>query len=308
MMSKQLTVYSLRAGLCQSFYMKTLAVLFFALSVLSPIAAQEKSIRLGEKLEPIVKQQGISELLFEDFVLPIQECFMENYVKKGAMANGSLDPSEIVCIKINGQYAAIAQSVDDKIEYLFDVDGDGILESKTTSMLVPAWTFRKSKNLNKSSTNNVKHYLDTLMKFFNGNENPYQTGTVRKTLDELQSLVANTKTPNRDVLFALFTYYRFIQYSSEADSIALAEFEKLYKERFSLDCPEIIFLHKIETCINQGNITKALSLIKQGSALFPNCIPIQVYSWQLEENKTLKEQKYKSLKQKYPNHWIVKQI
>ena len=89
----------------------------------------------------------------------------------------------------------------------------------------------------------------------------------------------------------------------------LTEIEKTYTERFNQKViPNLLLLHEIETVINQGKPAEARKLIKKAEKLFPECIPIKVYSWQQEEDLKTKEKKYSELKEKYPTHWIVKQI
>ena len=42
--------------------------------------------------------------------------------------------------------------------------------------------------------------------------------------------------------------------------------------------------------------------------MWPEFIPGLVYQWQLEQNLETKNKYYKSLKELYPDHWIVIQI
>ena len=85
--------------------------------------------------------------------------------------------------------------------------------------------------------------------------------------------------------------------------------ENTYKERFNKGGHPLIDLWMIETLINVGADKKDLEpLLNDVLNLYPDFIPFQVYSWQLEKDKKVKENKYKNLKNKYPKHWIVKQI
>ena len=85
--------------------------------------------------------------------------------------------------------------------------------------------------------------------------------------------------------------------------------ENTYKERFNKGVHPLIYLWMIEALINVGANKKDLEpLLNDIVNSYPDFIPFQVYSWQLEKDKKVKESKYKNLKNKYPKHWIVKQI
>lgn len=72
--------------------------------------------------------------------------------------------------------------------------------------------------------------------------------------------------------------------------------ENTYKERFNKEHP-LIYLWMIETLINVGADKKDLVLLLNDVLnLYPDFIPFQVYSWQLEKDKKVKENKYKNLK------------
>mgnify|MGYP000976641242 CR=1 FL=1 len=85
--------------------------------------------------------------------------------------------------------------------------------------------------------------------------------------------------------------------------------KNLYAERFNeKQIHPLIVLHIIETAINKGNKDEARQFTEKAVKDFPDFIPLHVYSWQLEQDQNLKEQKYSALKKNYPEHWIVKQI
>lgn len=224
--------------------------------------------------------------------------------------NESLELEDIILIRINKKNAGILEFTDNKEQYIFDFDNDGILDLEVPFPILPIWIMTDSPDVKKDKINNVKKYFDELINLFNGTENPFEERTINKIIESIQQDIGDSNVTNRDILYGLWLYYGIAQeYTPELDFKILDEIEKTYKTRFGLtDTPALILLHKIETLINQQNFTEAKKLIKSGEKQYPDCVPIKVYSWQLEENQKIKENKYKDLKQNNPDHWIVKQI
>jgi hypothetical protein len=48
--------------------------------------------------------------------------------------------------------------------------------------------------------------------------------------------------------------------------------------------------------------------LKELLTISPDFIPAKVYEYQLESNSSIKAELLENLKQKYPEHWIVKQL
>ena len=189
--------------------------------------------------------------------------------------------------------------------FLYDINGDGILDCEHDFLFLPFWVLSESGYTKTVVDNNLLEYLDNGYKMFNGKENPYSSGSMRKYLTDFASNtgIANY---NRDLFYAILEYYSFAQYPELALMI-LFEFETRYKERFGSSHP-VIILHIIESMINNGYRENAADFIKEYESKYFDFIPLKVYSWQLEKNPLIKQQKYEKLKQEHPEHWIVLQI
>jgi len=222
----------------------------------------------------------------------------------------NLEFEDIILVKINEENVGILEFINGSELYIFDFDKDGILDLEMPFPLMPIYIMTESENVKKDKNDNIKGYLDALILLFNGDENPFVTKSINKVVDQIKWDIGDPRVTNRDILYGIWLYYGVAQqFSSELDFMILTEIEKTYTERFNQKViPNLLLLHEIETVINQGKPAEARKLIKKAEKLFPECIPIKVYSWQQEEDLKTKEKKYSELKEKYPTHWIVKQI
>lgn len=281
--------------------MKKNVIVFFILFV-STFLYAESPLKIGDKYTSVEKN---SIILRSGQINALAESNIELLAP-----NENLEFEDIILVRINKKNVGILEFVDGKEQYIFDFDNDGILDLEVPFPMVPIWIMTDSNEVKKDDNNNVEKYFNEIIELFNGTENPFEAGTISKVVDSIKWDIGDPRVTNRDVLYGIWLYYGIAQeFSPELDFKILDEIEKAYKNRFGLkDTPNLILLHKIETLINQNNSTEAKKLIKIGEKQFPDCIPIKVYSWQLEDNKKTKEKKYKELKQNYPNHWIVKQI
>ncbi len=281
--------------------MKKNVIVFFILFV-STFLYAESPLKIGDKYTSVEKN---SIILRSGQINALAESNIELLAP-----NENLEFEDIILVKINKKNVGILEFVDGKEQYIFDFDNDGILDLEVPFPMIPIWIMTDSNEVKKDDNNNVEKYFNEIIELFNGTENPFGSGTISKVVDSIKWDIGDPRVTNRDVLYGIWLYYGIAQeFSPELDFKILDEIEKAYKNRFGLkDTPNLILLHKIETLINQNNSAEAKKLIKIGEKQFPDCIPIKVYSWQLEDNKKTKEKKYKELKQKYPNHWIVKQL
>ena len=281
--------------------MKKNVIVFFILFV-STFLYAESPLKIGDKYTSVEKN---SIILRSGQINALAESNIELLAP-----NENLEFEDIILVRINKKNVGILEFVDGKEQYIFDFDNDGVLDLEVSFPMVPIWIMTDSNEVKKDDNNNVEKYFNEIIELFNGTENPFEAGTISKVVDSIKWDIGDPRVTNRDVLYGIWLYYGIAQeFSPELDFKILDEIEKAYKNRFGLkDTPNLILLHKIETLINQNNSAEAKKLIKIGEKQFPDCIPIKVYSWQLEDNKKTKEKKYKELKQNYPNHWIVKQI
>jgi len=182
------------------------------------------------------------------------------------------------------------------------MDGDGVLDIYSDLLFLPAWVLSKSSYTKISKNNNLKQIFDIGFNGFNSDD--------PRTAIEIyvESCFSNISisTENRDIFLALVQYTSYTNYPDLA-LVIISWVETQYLERFGVTHP-FILLYKAESMINLGQHEQAMEIIKQLLLISPNFIPAKVYSWRLEKDLTIKQEKYEELKTMYPNHWIVRQI
>jgi len=275
---------------------------FIILLFTSLLLYAKTPLKVGDKFSKVEEN---SVLLHSGQLNAIPESNMKLLAPKE-----NLEFEDIILVKINEENVGILEFINGSELYIFDFDKDGILDLEMPFPLMPIYIMTESENVKKDKNDNIKGYLDALILLFNGDENPFVTKSINKVVDQIKWDIGDPRVTNRDILYGIWLYYGVAQqFSSELDFMILTEIEKTYTERFNQKViPNLLLLHEIETVINQGKPAEARKLIKKAEKLFPECIPIKVYSWQQEEDLKTKEKKYSELKEKYPTHWIVKQI
>lgn len=190
------------------------------------------------------------------------------------------------------------------------MNGDGKLQIISKKPIFPAWVLTFSKNIKKSSNDNISGVLDKFYKLFNSEENPYTSGKNNALIDEVLDIVKNADTENRDVMYGIFLYYafqgqknRYLNYANMR--IVLDTYLKRFKKNLA---HPLLLLWLLEESISLKDNETADSLKAILAEQFPDFIPFKVYDWSLEKDPKLKQKKYKELKKKYSKHWIVKEI
>jgi hypothetical protein len=72
--------------------------------------------------------------------------------------------------------------------------------------------------------------------------------------------------------------------------------------------PAIVCIYMGEALMSAGMTDEARKHFKMSLQFYPNSIPLLVYNYRLEQDPTMKQKELKNLKQKYPKHWMVKDL
>jgi hypothetical protein len=199
----------------------------------------------------------------------------------------------------------VMQCENNTTSLLYDITGDGTIDVIHNSLFIPFWVLSESQYTNISTSNNLMEFFDIGLKMFNDDVSPYILGVNNSFFSELISNMG-ISVNNRDLFYGMFQYYSFVPYPALALMI-IFELETRYERRFGSIHP-LIYLHIAESLINMNSNEFAIEYINKILLIHPDFVPAKVYSWQLEENPTIKQRKYNELKRNHPNHWIVRQI
>jgi len=219
------------------------------------------------------------------------------------------DKEDLKILVINDTYIVGAlQNINGRDRLYFDITGDGVLDSEIDFLIVPFWVIAStSQETSDSGNNNIEEVLDRAFAQFNSDENPYDSGSHLELVNNIVKVIADSEYPNRDLYYALFSYYLFgNNYPWEALQ-SLDYLSQKYRARYG-DFHPLFYLQTIESLINGGYKKEAKPLIDDLLEISPEFVPGHVYKWQLEEDSLVKEKLYSDLKANYPDHWIVKQL
>jgi len=186
---------------------------------------------------------------------------------------------------------------------LYDVTGDGTIDIIHNSLILPFWVLSESQYTSISGNNNLIEFFDNVFRMFNDDAGPYATG-----VNILSGFSSNMdiSVNNRDLFYGMLQYYISARDPALALMIIL-ELGTRYEIRFGNIHP-LIYLHIAESLINRNLNEYAIEYINELLLIQPDFVPAKVYSWQLEEDPSVKQRKYNELKRDHPNHWIVRQI
>lgn len=191
--------------------------------------------------------------------------------------------------------------------FLYDTDGDSILDYKTTHFFFPFFLVEaNSPNLDPKNLD-IKKTLDVFYNTFQSNEGPYESEVFKNALkNDFTPFLKDTNKPDRDLFFLL------AQYTIHTNTPDLAimigkELRKRYYERYGAMHP-VIVLYLLESCINKGDKDAARNYCQELRELAPDFIPALVYEADLSQDPTKAAEIRAQLKKDHPAHWIVKVI
>ena len=236
-------------------------------------------------------------------ILPIPEGTIDFWKYRA-----STTERDVKFLVVNDRHVVgVLQHVSGQDVILIDQDGDGTLDYSSDILRVPYWVVARTGSATAGAPDNVGPFLDRAFAHFNGDANPYASGAHDDLLASLISAVSDASLPNRDVLYALFEYYRL---GNRHPRMALYNLRYVilnYVERLGADHP-IFYLHSVETFLNMGYPGDAVEPMNELVRRWPDFVPGLVYQWTLESDREEKTRLYRALKDAHPNHWIVVQI
>jgi len=188
-------------------------------------------------------------------------------------------------------------------EYIYDYDGDGVLDFSEQKLIIPAWVLANEEEID-TTKDNVAEILDNYQNSFQsdvGLANPLFGKAILKVATE----VYDTTKSNRFLTYLIKLYSDFTSSNPKIAIMTMQSLEANYVGFFHREHP-VIYLFILESAINDGNKELAKSYLERLYKLSPDFIPCLVYQYRLEEDSVKKEKFKNDLILKYKNHWMVK--
>lgn len=214
--------------------------------------------------------------------------------------------SPIIVFAIDKYPIGVLQGSSPNAYYIFDIDGDGILDTKTDKGILPFWVvYDNSKN--RSKKDNITSTFNLAYESFQSNEGPNINQKLKESINKLYEFKENINAENRDLAYLFLFYQIYNQYFPEQSLNCINLLMKEYTSRYDKIHP-ILLLYKAETLINLKKEQDAKQIIAELRKVDPNFIPAKAYEYRLETDKEKAKILLKDLKEKHKNHWIVKQL
>ena len=190
--------------------------------------------------------------------------------------------------------------------FLFDMDGDGRLDTRTIEYILPFWVVLRTPVTKNSEDRTIVHILDFSYRAFQADNGPAENDGIKKANSSLEAYQTDLTKPNRDLAY-LIAYYMQMVPDPALAMAAIKTLEEKFMERFGFVHP-VILLYQMESRINQGDYDKAASLLARLRKLDPNFIPAKFYEWYLLDPGEKQDALGRDLLRQYPKHWLIRKI
>ena len=267
-----------------------------------------KELRIGDSLESVLLQfphlhndplRGYSPW-FEGLALIV-------HTKQPLEENGTLAGPFMLMAPGNPIFPyGVLQGKPPDAYFLFDMDGDGRLDTRTIEYILPFWVVLRTPVMPSSKDQTIVHILDFCYQAFQADRGPAEHDGILKANSSLETYQTNTMKPNRDLAYLIAYYMQMVQDPAQA-MVAIKTLEEKFMQRFSFVHP-VILLYQMESRINQGDYDKAAALLARLRKLDPNFIPAKFYEWYLLDPGEKQDALGRDLLRQYPNHWLIRKI
>ena len=211
-----------------------------------------------------------------------------------------------VILSSGGTPFGVLQEKGSKADFLFDTDGDGKLDHRSETPLVPIWLVVRNSTVHDRNDRTADKFMQLLYDTFQSNSGPDDGARVKQALSLLKPYYAESNRPNRDLMYLLYYYIKFTDMPEQAIR-AMKFMEKRYTERYGRIHP-VILLHLLESNINAGRLDEARSYSEKLLKLSGEFVPALFYQWQLQAKPLPDDDLARALKKSHPDHWLVKKI
>jgi len=199
--------------------------------------------------------------------------------------------------------------IDNPSVFMFDTEGNSILNSTSKLFLLPSWVVKKKTKVNPSD----KTILLLLDKLYEKTLQANELELDEKTMKDYHRYQTDTALANRHIALMFDNYQNIITETAAKEEkppadICISLLTSLGSECMSLynQIPAIVCIYMGEALQSAGMTDEARNHFSTSLEFYPNSIPLLVYNYKLEQNPTKKNEQLKELKKKYSKHWMVK--
>jgi uncharacterized protein (DUF433 family) len=137
----------------------------------------------------------------------------------------------------------------------------------------------------------------------------------QQTIEKITAVMADEKTPNRNLLEILLIYTDQLRIMAEKNEKNNPGFQFMTTDLLARESikiygkvPVLIQIYQGEAFMVAYQDDKAQAIFKAILAEYPDCMPARVYDCMLTKDEAEKQRLTAALKKEKPNHWMVKQF
>jgi len=197
--------------------------------------------------------------------------------------------------------------------FLLDINNDSIIDTKSTMFYMP-YQFIKSKThivpKDTSVLRMLNHFFVSSMQADELEELDHQD------VDFFKSFFEDSTLANRHLIYLFSSYQRLITQSNQMHEPTPSELCIPLAQSLADECslvykkiPPLACVYVVESLLTEKKFSeqahKATQLYLKS---YPDCIPLLVYDYQLEQNEKAKAEKLSALKKNHAKHWMVEQL
>ena len=210
-------------------------------------------------------------------------------------------------LSADGMTFGVLEGVSPNAYYLFDTDGDGILDYRTTQAILPIWIVGACSKVIDTSATQVNFVLDTFYNSFQSDSGLSLNPRTKPAYADLFAGRSDTLYPNRDLFYMLYCYISQLKETPSLAMLSITTFEKVYAHRFGHIHP-LIKLDELEGALELKDTSSAREYLSALTQMDPQFIPAKYYACVLERDKVTEVIEARELKSRFPNHWLIKQL
>jgi hypothetical protein len=195
--------------------------------------------------------------------------------------------------------------------FMFDTEGNSILSSTSEYFLLPLWIVKRNTQVVSSDKSILSLFDKMYEKTMQANDYELDKASVK----EYQQYQTNTTLKNRHIALLFDNYQTIVTLSASKRKQAPADICIPLMKSLSKECvllynsiPAIVCIYMGEALQSAGMIEKAREHFKMSLQFYPESIPLLVYNYRLEPDKTKQKEQLADLKKRYGKHWMVKDL
>ena len=282
------------------YFLKSVILLF---SIFNILVAQSRLLNLGDTIYSYLANNPVK------FKKPVEN--ISSWVEGKNLTiltyQTGIDSTKPNFLSSKGVAFGVLQGKNPNAYFLFDTDGDGTLDYRTNTALLPIWLVNYTSKIYDSSSMAVTNILDTFYNAFQSDSGLVLNHRTKPAFDILTQCAEDTLFPNRDLVYQLWYYIIMTTRDPSQALMAMKILEETYTQRF-LTLHPLIKLYELESSIQLNKTNIAKIYLRELQNIDPDFIPGKYYAYILEADSAKKLTRLNELKMLYPNHWIINKI